>query len=152
MRPISRGSSSIIGSGFGQRASIPSREARSERERAKRHEGYITMTGREGGRLLTGSELRRLLVLRDRARQEIVGAPRSVQREALQAMEAARRLRQEGQTADWRPPQMTGEEYVREIKWRLDVAALTEVEAATRVLDRAARRVTAAARRREPAP
>jgi hypothetical protein len=105
------------------------------------------MTSPVHGRLLSGSELRRLIVLRSKLRDGIVGLPRSVQREVLQAMESARQFRQEGRTRPWTPQQMTGDEFVREIKWRVDAAALTEVEAAVRVLYRSARRVAASRRR-----
>jgi hypothetical protein len=43
---------------------------------------------------------------------------------------------------------MTRGELIREIKWRLDVAALTEVEAAARVFEQARRRRVQALRRR----
>jgi hypothetical protein len=90
--------------------------------------------------LLSGSELRRLLVLRSRLREAIVGVPRAVQREVLQAIETARQVRQEGRTRAWTPPEMTRDELIREIKWRLDAAGLDEVDAAARVIDRAGRR------------
>jgi hypothetical protein len=90
--------------------------------------------------LVSGSELRRILVLRDRLRASIVGLPRAEQREVLRALETARQMRQEGHTRSWTPPEMTRNEIIREIKWRLDAASLVEVEAAVRVLDRAERR------------
>lgn len=45
---------------------------------------------------------------------------------------------------------MTGDELIREIKWRLDAADLQEVDAAARVLERANRRIAAARRRGRP--
>ncbi|MDR7523466.1 MAG: hypothetical protein QN168_13510 [Armatimonadota bacterium] len=88
---------------------------------------------------LRGTELRRLLVLRGRLRDEVAGAPRRVQREVLRALELARRLRLEGCARPWTPPAMAPDELLREIKWRVDVASLAEVSAAVRVLDRARR-------------
>jgi hypothetical protein len=75
-----------------------------------------------------------------------VGAPRTVQRDVLRALEEARRARQHGPARPWIPPAMAGDELVREIKWRLDAAALAEVDAAARVLERARRRLTVRAR------
>lgn len=95
--------------------------------------------------MLSGSELRRLLVLRGRLREAIVGVPRTIQRDVLRAIEEARRARQRGPAGPWIPPAMAGDELVREIKWRLDAAALAEVDAAARVLERARRRRTARA-------
>jgi hypothetical protein len=99
-------------------------------------------------RLLSGSELRRLLVLRERLRGAVVGAPRSVQIEVLQALEAGRQARVEGRTWSWAPPAMTRDELIREIKWRLEAAGISEVDAAAHAVDRASRRAGTAARRR----
>jgi hypothetical protein len=99
-------------------------------------------------RLLPGSELRRLLVLRSRLRDEIVGLPRHIQREVLAALERGRRQRPHGQEKDWSPPAMTPGELIREIKWRVDAAPLADCVAAAMVLDRARHR-TARPRRRE---
>jgi hypothetical protein len=93
--------------------------------------------------MLSGSELRRLLVLRGRLRETIVGAPRTIQRDVLRALEEARRARQHGHAPPWIPPDMARDELVREIKWRLDAASLVEVDAADRVMERARRRLTA---------
>jgi hypothetical protein len=101
-------------------------------------------------RSMSGSELRRLLALRRRLRDAVVGTPRAVQRDVLRALEGARAVRQEGRAGPWTPPEMTGDELLREIKWRLDAAALGEVDAAALVLDRASRRL-AERRRRQPA-
>lgn len=101
------------------------------------------------GRLLSGQELRRLLVLRRRIREEIVGLPRSLQREVLCALDRARQLRLHGKAVAWTPPQMTGAELLREIKWRIDSASLSEAAAGARALDRARR--TAAARAKSTA-
>jgi hypothetical protein len=86
-------------------------------------------------------------VLRSRLREAIVGVPRAVQREVLQAIETARESRQTGRSHAWTPPEMTRDELIREVKWRLDSAGLDEVEAAARVIDRTARRGRGAARR-----
>lgn len=98
------------------------------------------MGASRSNRVLSGTELRRLLVLRDRLRDVVVGVPRRLQTEVLRALEAARQIRVEGRTRPWTPPTMTRDELVREIKWRLDAAGLDEVVAAARVMDRAARR------------
>jgi hypothetical protein len=95
-------------------------------------------TGRQA---LSGSELHRLLALRSRLRAEIVGAPRRVQRDVLEMMEAARQARQDGRVRRWVAPEMTRDEVIREIKWRLDAAGLDEVDAAARVMARARRRM-----------
>ena len=79
-------------------------------------------------------------MLRGRLREAIVGVPRAVQGEVLQAIEAARQVRQEERARVWTPPEMTRDEVIREIKWRLDTAGLDEVNAAARVIDRAGRR------------
>ncbi len=97
---------------------------------------------------LSGSELRRLLVLRERLRSAAIGAPRSVQIEVLHALEAGRQARVEGRTWSWAPPAMTRNERIREIKWRLEAAGIGEVDAAAHVMDRANRRAAAASRRR----
>jgi hypothetical protein len=99
-------------------------------------------------RLLSGSELRRLLVLRSRLREEIVGLPRGVQRDVLRALERARQLRLNGQTPPWFPPAMTSAELIREIKWRIDAAALPEMAAGAAVVDRARKRAAIRVRRR----
>ncbi|MDR7542853.1 MAG: hypothetical protein QN120_01230 [Armatimonadota bacterium] len=106
------------------------------------------MTASDPRSALSGSELRRLLVLRSRLRGAVVAAPRAVRREVLGALEAARQRRQYGRARPWTPPEMTGDELIREIKWRLDAADLQEVDAAARVLERANRRIAIAARRR----
>jgi hypothetical protein len=80
-----------------------------------------------------------LLVLRGRLREEIVGLPRQAQRDVLQALERARQQRLHGKAAPWTPPAMTAAELIREIKWRIDAAALPEVVAGAAVLDRARR-------------
>jgi hypothetical protein len=99
------------------------------------------MRASNGRQVLSGSELHRLLTLRSRLRAAIVGAPRRVQRDVLQTMETARQARQEGRARPWVPPEMTRDEVIREIKWRLDAAGLDEVDAAARVIARAGRRV-----------
>lgn len=93
--------------------------------------------------MLSGSELRRLLVLRGRLRETIIGAPRAIQRDVLRALEEARQARQHGLARPWIPPDMAGDELVREIKWRLEAASLAEVDAAARVMERARRRLAA---------
>lgn len=106
-------------------------------------------------RALSGTDLRRLLVLRDRLRQEFVGLPQRYQQEILAALERARQQRLLGRTTPWRPPAMTAAELIREISWRLDVSAVDEVDAAVRILDRARRELASRARRaplERPAP
>jgi hypothetical protein len=101
-------------------------------------------------RIISGGDLRRLLVLRSRVRDRIVDAPRAVQREVLRSLEEARRLRLDGRVESWTPPALAPGELLREIKWRIDVASLPEADAAARVLDRAAR--DAARRQRVGSP
>lgn len=101
-------------------------------------------------RFLSGGELRRLLALRSRVRDGVVGAPRAVQRDVLRAIEEARRMRLEGRLESWTPPAMAPDELIREIKWRIDVASPHEADAAARVLDRAARNAARRKRRQNP--
>lgn len=103
-------------------------------------------------RIISGGELRRLLVLRGRVRDRIMGASRALQREVLRALEEARRLRLEGRVESWTPPAMAPGELLREIKWRIDVASLHEADAAARMLDRAARDAARRQRVRSPNP
>jgi hypothetical protein len=94
-------------------------------------------------RVLTGSELRHLLVLRSRLRGTVVGLPRAGMREVLVALE---RARVSGET----PPaiaEMTAGELLRALKWRIDTAGPAELEAAAGALERARRAVAARARR-----
>jgi hypothetical protein len=101
-------------------------------------------SGRSGGggrhhrETITGGELRRLLALRARLREAVVGQSRGTQREVLRAMEEARRRRENRDAAPWMPPAMATDELIREIKWRLDVASVPELDAAEAVLARAA--------------
>lgn len=85
---------------------------------------------------LTGTRLRQLLQLRHRLRHEAADVPRDVLREILYAIEQTRRWRLGPDRAPWAPAQMSRAELLRELKWRLDVAALPELTAAARVLDR----------------
>jgi hypothetical protein len=85
-----------------------------------------------------------MLALRARLRQAVVGQARATQREVLRVMEEARQRRQTGAVTAWTPPAMATDELLREVKWRLDVASVAELDAAAEVLERAAR---AAARR-----
>ncbi len=105
------------------------------------------MSGPPQPRSISGAELRRLLVLRGRLREEVVGLPRRAQRDVLCALEQARQLRLNGRVAAWAPPAMTAAELIREIKWRIDASSLEEVAAGVVVLDRASR---AAVRGRRP--
>jgi hypothetical protein len=93
-------------------------------------------------RLLSGSELRELLVLRARLRETAVGLPRAALHETLVAMEQARQ---------GRPPRpiaaMTGGELLRELKWRLQTASAAELRAAAAIVERARRALAARARR-----
>jgi len=98
---------------------------------------------------LSGAEVRRLFLLRRRLRDELVGLPRARQREVLLALARARQLRLQGAATGPAPPEMTPAELRREIKWRIDAADLTELEAGARVLDRA-RRAADVRARREP--
>jgi hypothetical protein len=92
------------------------------------------------GRLLSGHDLRRLILLRRRIRDEIVGLPRDLQHEVLRALERARHQRLHGADPPRTPPQMTAAEILREIKWRIDAASLVELNAAARALDRVRRK------------
>jgi hypothetical protein len=85
---------------------------------------------------LSGAELRRLLELRRRLRDEVVDVPRHLLREVLYAIEQTRRWRLGPPQPPWAPAQMSRGELLREIKWRLEVAALPELTAAARVLER----------------
>ena len=98
-------------------------------------------------RILSGPELRRLLLLRRRIRDEIVRLPRALQREVLRALEEARQRRLHGRVASWTPPEMTAAELIREIKWRIDAASLAEATAGARALDRGHRLAAQRARR-----
>ncbi len=84
----------------------------------------------------SGTDLRHLLQLRRRLRNEIVAIPRELLREVLYALEQTRRWRHQPSPPPWAPAQMSRGELLRELKWRLDVAALPELVAAARVLDR----------------
>ncbi|MDR7555617.1 MAG: hypothetical protein QN157_08425 [Armatimonadota bacterium] len=85
---------------------------------------------------LSGTDLRHLLQLRRRLRDEIVAIPRDLLREVLYALEQTRRWRYQPSPPPWAPAEMSRGELLRELKWRLDVAALPELVAAARVLDR----------------
>jgi hypothetical protein len=93
-------------------------------------------------RLLSGSELRELLVLRARLRETAVGLPRAALHATLVAMEQARA---------GRPPRpiaaMTGGELLRELKWRLETASATELRAGAASVERARRALAARVRR-----
>jgi hypothetical protein len=99
------------------------------------------------GRLLSGHDLRRLILLRRRIRDEIVGLPRDLQHEVLRALERARHQRLHGTDPPRTPPQMTAAEILREIKWRIDAASLTELNAAAWALDRVRRKAAVRTRR-----
>lgn len=92
--------------------------------------------GSDTGQTITGAELRRLLALRARLRDDIVGRPRATQREVLRVMEETRQRRQTGAAVPWVPPAMATDELIREIKWRLDVASVPELDAAVAALER----------------
>jgi hypothetical protein len=94
-------------------------------------------------RTLSGAEIRRLLVLRSRLRDAVVGLPRPAQRAILQALEEARLQREHGRPLSWSPPAMGTGELIREIKWRVDVAPLAELDAGVRTLERAMGRLSA---------
>ncbi|MGH2375945.1 MAG: hypothetical protein ACRDIC_21045 [bacterium] len=102
---------------------------------------------RPRARTISGHDLRRLIVLRQQIRDQVVGLPRDLQREVLRALEAARHLRLHGSAATRTPPQMTGAEVLREIKWRTDAASLTELHAAAAALDRVRRKAGLRVRR-----
>jgi hypothetical protein len=107
------------------------------------------MTARlPSGRALSGADMRRLLQLRRRLRDELVRLPRARQRDVLLALARARHARLHAAAAVPVPPEMTPAELRRELKWRIDAAGLAELEAGARVLDRA-QRVAAARIRRE---
>ncbi len=105
------------------------------------------MAAQPRARSISGHDLRRLIVLRQEIRDRIVGLPRDLQHEVLRALEAARHLRLHGSTASRIPPQMTGAEVLREIKWRADAASLAELNAAATALDRVRRKAAARAQR-----
>ena len=98
-------------------------------------------------RTISGHDLRRLIVLRQQIRDQVVGLPRDLQHEVLRALEAARHLRLHGSAVTRTPPQMSGAELLREIKWRTDAASLTELNAAAVALERARRKAAARAQR-----
>ncbi|MDI6771695.1 MAG: hypothetical protein QME77_03815 [bacterium] len=104
----------------------------------------MTMDAAPRTRILSGADLRRLLVLRDRLRGEIVVGSRRKRQEVLRAMEQARQLRLYGRAVPYQVPAMTSSELLREIKWRLDAASLEEATAAARVLHSARRRARCA--------
>ncbi|MGH2403558.1 MAG: hypothetical protein ACRDGN_03755 [bacterium] len=105
------------------------------------------MTARPRAHSISGHNLRRLLVLRERLRDQVVGLPRDLQHEVLRALEAARHLRLHGSAAVRTPPQMTAAESLREIKWRVEAASLAELTAAASALDRVRRKAAARAQR-----
>ncbi len=105
-----------------------------------------------GARLLSGADLRRLLLLRQRIRDEVVDLPRDLKREVLRALEQARQVRLHevagGAVGAGRTlPEMTAAELLRAIKWRTDSASLVELAAAARALDRGRRMAAARAQR-----
>lgn len=106
----------------------------------------MTMDATPRARLLSGADLRRLLVLRERLRAQVVVGSRRQRQEVLHAMEQARQLRLRGRAVPWQVPAMTSSELLREIKWRLDAASLEETAAAARVLDSAGKRRARGAR------
>lgn len=100
--------------------------------------------------MLSGTELRRLLLLRRQIRDELVGLPRERQREVLHALNRARQLRLHGTRTVPAPPEMTTAELRREIKWRIETAGLSELEAGARALERVRRSTAERARRGSP--
>jgi hypothetical protein len=100
------------------------------------------------GRVLSGADVRRLLQLRRRLRDELVRLPRARQRDVLLALARARQTRLHTGAGVPLPPEMTPAEMRREIKWRIDAAGLAELDAGVRVLDHA-QRVAASRARRE---
>ncbi len=94
--------------------------------------------------ILSGAELRRLLLLRERLRTAIVTASRRQRQEVLAAMELARQKRLGGRTVPWQAPEMAPSELLREIKWRLDISSLEEAGAAARALESGGRRTRGA--------
>jgi len=100
---------------------------------------YRAMGTSGTARLLSGSELRQLLVWRRRLRDEIVRLPRVWQREVLGAVEEARRHRLSTSQPVGTPMEMGRAELIRRLKWRIDAAGLEESAAGVRALDRASR-------------
>lgn len=84
--------------------------------------------------MVRGSDLRRLLELRRRIRNEVLDLPISRQRQLLREMVAARRDLVPG-PRDAARELATGE-VLREIKWLLNTLSLREAEIAVRALDR----------------
>ncbi|MGQ0549830.1 MAG: hypothetical protein ACT4PY_09225 [Armatimonadota bacterium] len=105
------------------------------------------MTTLPRARTISGHDLRRLIVLRQHIRDQVVGLPRDLQHEVLRALEAARHLRLHGSAPPRTPPQMTAAETLREIKWRADAASLVELNAAAGALARVRRKAAARAQR-----
>lgn len=91
-------------------------------------------------RHLSGSEIRRVVQLRERLRDGIIGLHREAQRDVLRALGEARRRRLGSHGNAWEPPAMTPAELIREIRWRVDAAPLDELTAAAAALERAKER------------
>ena len=84
--------------------------------------------------MLSGRNIRRLLELRERIRNEVLALPLSQQRQLLRLMETARRERLPGPRDPLR--ELAAGEVLREIKWLIGTLSLEEAEAAVRALDR----------------
>ena len=84
--------------------------------------------------MLSGRNVRRLLELRERIRNEVLALPLSQQRQLLRLMETARRERLPGPRDPVR--ELAAGEVLREIKWLIGTLSLEEAEAAVRALDR----------------
>ncbi len=87
--------------------------------------------------MLSGRNLRRLLDLRGRIRNEVLSLPVSRQREVLREIETARRKRLPGPRDPLRD--LAAGEVLREIKWLVGTLSLEEAEVAVRALDRVKR-------------
>jgi len=84
----------------------------------------------------SGSEIRRLIELREMVKVESLRLPTSRQRDLLALLEAARPWK----TAPPRLPEMSRGELVRAIRWRLGTIPLRGVMEASRFIERARRR------------
>lgn len=83
------------------------------------------------GRKLSGTELRRLLQLREKIKVESLQLPRPLQHRLLELLEAARPWQVPPQAV----PEMSRGELIRAIRWRLGTIPLAGAVAAAEFID-----------------